>query len=44
MKKDLNNENYKTLNKETEKKTLDGGTTSHVYGLAELILQKWLFY
>jgi hypothetical protein len=33
--KDIYNENYKTLKKETEEHPTEDGKTSHVHGLAE---------
>jgi hypothetical protein len=41
--KELYNENYKSLKKETEK-TLEDGEVSHTHVLAELISWKWLYY
>jgi hypothetical protein len=41
--KDLYNENYKPW-KEKLKKTLEDGKTSYIYGSAELILWKWIYY
>jgi hypothetical protein len=38
----LYNKNYKILKK--LQKTLEDGKTSHVHGLAEWILWKWLYY
>lgn len=41
--KDLCNENYRILKKETEEDTEDG-KTSHIHGSAEWILFKWPYY